>query len=110
MSININVALIKQLNNKEFLEEICKLYMTNKQHCFINKNLYIKVIKINKLVYTNLVNKDKILKTFEEKSYIIILTNDFNDFIIIYLLAKKLNLKEVLRKYLKFIKIRETLV
>ena len=43
-------------------------------------------------------------KTFEEKSYVVVITNNFSDFIIIYLFARKSDLKKDFTKIFKIYK------
>jgi len=58
----------------------------------------------------NLVNDDKISKINEEFKYIATMIDDYSQYTIIYLLKRKFDLKDVLRKYLKFMKIQSTLI
>ncbi len=60
-------------------------------------------------MHINIVNEDNIILIFNQRvKYVVVITNDFTDYITIYLLQRKFELKIILRKYLKQIKIRDT--
>jgi len=110
MSIDINVNLTDSLKNEEFSESICKICVIDKQNRTSSRKPHIRVIKVDELVHSNLVNDDKIFKINEEFRYVATMIDDYSQYMIIYLLQRKFNLKDVLRKYLKFMKIQSTLI
>ncbi len=103
MSINIDVNSTDSLKNEEFSESICEIYVINKQNKTSSRKSHIKVIKVDELVHLNLINDDKIFKIDEEFRYVATMINDYSQYTIIYLLQRKFDLKDVLRKYLKFV-------
>ncbi len=60
MSIDINVNSANSLKDEEFSESICETYVINKQNWVSSQKSHIKVIKVDELVYMNLINDDKI--------------------------------------------------
>jgi len=108
MSINIDVNSTDSLKNEEFSESICEIYVINKQNKTSSRKSHIKVIKVDELVHLNLINDDKIFKIDEEFRYVATMINDYSQYTIIYLLQRKFDLKDVLRKYLKFMKTQST--
>ncbi len=105
MSINIDVNLTNSLENKKSSEMICEICVINKQHKMLSWKSHIKVIKVNKLVYMNFINDDKISKIDEEFKYMTTIIDDYSEHTIIYLLERKFKLKDVLQDYLKLMKI-----
>ncbi len=108
ISININVNSTDSLKNEEFSELICEICVIDKQNRTSSWKLHIRVIKVNELVHLNLVDDDKIFKIDEEFKYVATMINDYSQYTIIYLLKRKFDLKDVLRKYLKFMKTQST--
>ena len=53
---------------------------------------------------TDFVNDDLILIFTEKIKYVIVMMNDYINFITIYLLKHKFNMKEVLRNYFEFMR------
>ncbi len=96
MSINIDVNLTNSLKNKEFSELICETCVINKQNRTSSWKSYIRVIKVNELIYLNLINDDKIFKINKEFRYVITIIDDCSQFMIICLLERKFNLKNIL--------------
>ena len=105
MNINIDVNSINSLKNEEFSELICEICIIDKQNKTSSQKSYIRVIKVNELVHLNLVNDDKIFKIDEEFKYVTTMIDDCSQYMIIYLLEWKFDLKDVLQKYLKLMKI-----
>ena len=64
--------------------------------------------QVDELIHLNLVDDDKISKINEEFRYVATMIDDYSQYTIIYLLQRKFDLKDVLRKYLKFMKIQST--
>ena len=110
MNININVNVANSLKEKESSESICEVCVINKQNQFSSWIFYIKVIKVNELVHMNLINDDKISLIDEEFKYIATMIDDYNQYIITYLLKWKLNLKDILWNYLKLMKTWDILI
>ncbi len=108
MSININVNSTDSLKNEEFSESICEICVINKQNRTLSRKSHIRIIKVNELVHSNLVNNDKIFKINEEFRYVATMIDDYSQYTIIYLLQQKFDLKDVFWKYLKFMKIQST--
>ena len=104
MNINIDVNITNSLKEKEFSESICEVCIINKQNRFSSWIFHIKVIKVNELVHMNLIDDDKISLIDEEFKYIATMIDDYNQYIITYLLKWKLNLKDILWNYLKLMK------
>ncbi len=53
-------------------------------------------------MHINIANEDNIILIFSQRvKYVVVITNDFTDYTIIYLLQRKFELKIILRKYLK---------
>jgi len=96
MNINIDVNSMNILKNKKFSESICETCVINKQHRILSQESHIKVIKISKLVYTDLIDDDKIFKINEKVKYVATMIDDYSKYMIIYLLERKFNLKDVL--------------
>ena len=61
-------------------------------------------------MHINFVNDDKILIIIEKKRFVVIITNDFINYIFIYLLSVKLNFLKIFNNYLNFINVKEILV
>ncbi len=104
MSIDIDVNSTNSLENKKFSEMICEICVIDKQHRMSSQKSHIKVIKVDELVHTNLVDDDKISKINEEFKYVTTMIDDYSEHTIIYLLERKFELKDVLRNYLKLMK------
>ncbi len=107
MSINIDVNSTNSLENKKFSEMICEICVIDKQHRTSSWKSHIRVIKVDELVHTNLVDDDKISKIDEESKYMTTMIDDYSEHMIIYLLERKFELKDVLRNYLKLMKTRD---
>ncbi len=110
MNININVNSINSLEEEEFSESRCKTCVLNKQHWASSWRFYTKVIKIDELIHLNLVNDGKIFMINEEFRYIVTMIDDYSQYMIIYLINRKFNLKDVLQDYLNLMKNRSTLI
>ncbi len=108
MSIDIDVNSTDSLKNEEFSESICEVCVIGKQNRTSSRKFHIRVIKVDELVHSNLVDDDKIFKIDEEFRYVATMIDDYSQYTIIYLLKRKFDLKDVLRKYLKFMKIQST--
>ena len=108
MSIDIDVNSTNSLENKESPEMICEACAIDKQHRTSSRKPHIRAIKVDELVHTNLVGDGKISKIDEEFRYVATMIDDYSQYMIIYLLQRKFDLKGVLRKYLKFMKIQST--
>jgi len=104
MSIDIDVNSTDSLKNEEFTESICEICVIDKQNRTSSQKSHIRIIKVNELVHLNLVDDNKIFKINEEFRYVATMIDDYSQYTIIYLLKRKFNLKDVLRKYLKFMK------
>ncbi len=110
MNINIDVNSANNLERKESSESICEIYIINKQNKTSSWKSHIRIIKVDELIYTNLINDDKIFKINEKSRCVTTMINNYSQYMIIYLLKRKFNLKDVLWKYLKFMKIQSTLI
>jgi len=108
MSIDIDVNSTDSLKNEESSESICEICVIDKQNRTSSRKPHIRVIKVDELVHSNLVNDGKISKINEEFRYVTIMIDDYSQYTIIYLLQRKFDLKDVLQKYLKFMKIQST--
>ncbi len=104
ISIDINVNSANSLENEEFSESICETCVIDKQNRVSSRKSHIRVIKVNELVHTNLINDDKILQIDEEFRYVATFIDDYSQYTITYLLKRKFDLKDELRNYLKLIK------
>jgi len=60
ISIDINVNFANSLEDEEFSESICETYVIDKQNRASSRKPHIRVIKVDELVHTNLVDDDKI--------------------------------------------------
>jgi len=96
MSIDIDVNLIDSLKNEEFSESICEICVIDKQNKTSSRKPHIRIIKVDELVHSNLINDDKISKIDEEFRYVATMIDDYNQYTIIYLLQRKFDLKDVL--------------
>ncbi len=103
LSIDINVNSANSLEGEEFSESICETCVIDKQNRVSSRKSHIKVIKVNELVHTNLINDDKILQIDEEFKYVATFI-DYSQYTITYLLKRKFDLKNELRNYLKLMK------
>ncbi len=110
MSIDIDVNLTNSLENKKFSEMICEICVIDKQHKTSSRKSHIRIIKVDELVHTNLVDDDKIFKIDKEFKYVTTMIDDYSEHMIIYLLEQKFELKDVLRDYLKLMKTWSTLI
>jgi len=108
MSIDIDVNLTNSLENKKFSEMICEICVIDKQHRTSSRKPHIRVIKVDELVHTNLVDDNKISKINEEFKYVTTMIDDYSEHTIIYLLERKFKLKDVLQDYLKLMKTWDT--
>jgi len=106
MSIDIDVNSTDSLKNEKFSKSICEICVIDKQNRTSSQKSHIRIIKVDELVHLNLINDNKISKINEEFRYVAIMIDDYSQYTIIYLLQQKFNLKDVLRKYLKFMKIQ----
>ncbi len=106
ISINIDVNSTNSLKNEESSESVCETCVIGKQNRTSSRKSHIRVIKADELVHTNLVDDDKISKIDEEFRYVATMIDDYSQYTIIYLLERKFDLKDVLRKYLKLMKTR----
>ncbi len=106
ISIDIDVNSTNSLKNEEFSESVCEVCVIDKQNRTSSRKSHIRVIKADELVHTNLVDDDKISKIDEEFRYVATMIDDYSQYTIIYLLERKFDLKDVLRKYLKLMKTR----
>ncbi len=104
MSINIDVNSINSLKNEEFSESICEICVIDKQNKTSSQKSHIRVIKVDELIHSNLINNDKIFKINKEFRYVATMINDCSQYTIIYLLERKFDLKDILQKYLKLMK------
>jgi uncharacterized protein YdcH (DUF465 family) len=104
ISIDINVNSANSLEDEEFSESICETCVIDKQNRVSSRKSHIRVIKVNELVHTNLINDDKILQIDEEFRYVATFIDDYSQYTITYLLKRKFDLKDELRNYLKLIK------
>jgi hypothetical protein len=108
MSIGIDVNSINSLENEKFPESICETCVTGKQHRTSSRKPHIRVIKIDELVHTNLVDDDKISKIDERVKYVTTMIDDYSEYTTIYLLERKFDLQGVLRNYLTLMKTQST--
>ena len=104
MSININVNSANSLKDEESSELICETCVIDKQNQVSSRKSHIRVIKVNELVHTNLVNNDKIPQINKEFRYVATFINDYSQYTITYLLKWKFDLKDELQNYLKLMK------
>ncbi len=96
MSIDIDVNSTDSLKNEESSELICKICVIDKQNRTSSRKSHIRVIKVNELVHSNLIDDDKIFKINEEFRYVAIMIDDYSQYTIIYLLQRKFDLKDIL--------------
>ncbi len=108
MSININVNSANSLEDEEFSESICETYVIDKQNWVSSQKFHIRVIKVDELVHTNLVDDDKISQINEEFRYVATFIDDYSQYTITYLLKRKFDLKDELWNYLKLMKTQDT--
>ncbi len=104
MSIDINVNSANSLKDEEFSESICETCVIDKQNWVSSRKSHIRVIKVDELVYTNLIDDDKISQINEEFRYVTTMIDDYSQYMITYLLKRKFNLKDELQNYLKLMK------
>ncbi len=110
MSIDINVNSANSLEDEEFSESICETCVIDKQNRVSSRKSHIRVIKVDELIHTNLVDDDKISQIDEEFRYVATFIDDYSQYTITYLLKRKFDLKDELRNYLKLMKTRDTLI
>ena len=96
MSIDINVNFANSLEGEEFSELICETCVIDKQNRVSSRKPHIRVIKVDELVHTNLVDDDKILQINEEFRYVATFIDDYSQYMITYLLKQKFDLKNKL--------------
>ncbi len=108
MSIDIDVNFANSLEGEEFSESICETCVIDKQNWVSSRKSHIRVIKVDELVYTNLVDDGKIPQIDEEFRYVATFIDDYSQYTITYLLKWKFDLKDELWNYLKLMKIRDT--
>ena len=96
MSIDINVNSANRREGEEFSELICEICVIDKQNRTSSQKPHIRVIKVDELVHSNLVDDDKIFKINEEFRYVATMIDDYSQYTIIYLLKRKFDLKDVL--------------
>ncbi len=108
MSIDIDVNSINSLEGKEFSESICETCVLDKQHRASSRRSHTRVIRIDELIHSNLVDDGKILMIDEEFRYVVTMIDDYSQYTIIYLIDRKFDLKDVLRDYLNLMKNRDT--
>ena len=104
MSIDIDVNFANSLEGEEFSESICETCVIDKQNWVSSRKSHIRVIKVDELVYTNLIDDDKISQINEEFRYVTTMIDDYSQYMITYLLKRKFNLKDELQNYLKLMK------
>ncbi len=71
MNIDIDVNSANSLEDEEFSESICETCVINKQNWVSSWKSHIRIIKVDELVHTNLVDDDKISQINEEFKYVI---------------------------------------
>ncbi len=108
MSIDIDVNFANSLEGEEFSESICETCVIDKQNWVSSRKSHIRVIKVDELVYTNLVDDGKIPQIDKEFRYVATFIDDYSQYTITYLLKWKFDLKDKLWNYLKLMKIRDT--
>ncbi len=110
MSIDINVNSANSLEGEEFSESICETCVIDKQNWASSRKSHIRVIKVDELIHTNLVDDGKISQIDEEFRYVATFIDDYSQYTITYLLKRKFDLKDELRNYLKLMKTRDILI
>ena len=110
MSIDIDVVSANLLEKQESSNRICKTCLIDKQHRTSSKRSHIKIIKIDELMHIDLVDDDQISEIIEENRFVVIIIDDFTDYIFTYLLKIKSEFQEVLRNHLVFMNTKEILV
>ncbi len=78
MSIDINVNSINSLEEEEFSELICETCVLDKQHQASSRRSHTRVIRIDELIHSNLVDDDKILMIDEEFRYVVTMIDDYS--------------------------------
>ncbi len=78
MSININVNSANSLEGEEFSELICETCVIDKQNRVSSRKSHIRVIKVDELVHTNLVDNGKILQINGEFRYVATFIDDYS--------------------------------
>jgi len=106
ISIDINVNSANSLEDEEFSESICETCVIDKQNRVLSRKSHIRIIKVDELINTNLVDDDKISQIDEEFRYVATFIDDYGQYMITYLLKRKFDLKDELRNYLKLMKTR----
>ncbi len=108
MSIGIDVDSADSLENEESPESVCEACAIGKQNRTPSRKPHTRVTKVGELVHSDLVGDGKIPKTDGGFRYVATMIDDYSQYTTIYLLQRKSDLKGVLRKYLKFMKIQGT--
>ena len=110
MSTGIDVDSADSLENEESPESVCEACAIGKQNRTSSRKPHIRVTKVGELVHSNLVGGGKIPKTDGGSRYVATMIDDYSQYTTIYLLQRKFDLKDVLRKYLEFMKTQSTSV
>ena len=110
MSTDIDVEAANALKKLKFPQRIYESCVTDKLHKIQNRIAYIRATEKDELIHTDFVDDDLISIFTEKAKYVIVMTNDYIDFITIYLLKHKFNMKEVLRNYFKLMRTQKTFV
>jgi len=110
MSTGIDVDSADSLENEESPESVCEACAIGKQNRTPSRKPHTRAIKVGELVHSDLVGDGKIPKIDEGFRYVATMIDDYSQYTTIYLLQRKSDLKGVLRKYLKFMKIQSTSV
>ncbi len=108
MSIGIDVDSADSLKNEESPESVCEVCVIGKQNRTPSRKPHTRVIKVGELVHSNLAGDGKISKIDGGFKYVATMIDDYSQYTTIYLLERKSDLKDVLRKYLKFMKTQST--
>ena len=98
--------------NKSFdieLIDLCECCIINKMHRTLNKksmriDLNRRTIRKEQRIHIDLTEEKKIKKTSRDKRYAIVFIDDFIDYIWIYLIRKKNEYKQVLKKFIFMLK------
>ena len=108
MSTDINFKIANALKKLKFSQRICESCVINKSHKIRNRIAHVKATEKDELVHKDRVDDDLISTFIEKVRYVIVMTNDYTDFTIVYLLKHRFDMKEALQNYFELMQTQST--
>ena len=108
MSIGINAASANNLERRESPNPICEPCMIGRQHRTPSRIPHTRATQIGELIHSDVAGGGNIPSTIGGARYVATIIDDFTNYTVIYLLAKKSDFRLVLKPYLRQMQTRGT--